>query len=238
MSDGCLKTLGALEAALNPALKGTGPHGEEICRTAQRRIDFTLTMGATEDIPEVQVIQYLKNIAAKDKNGTAIALQPRRKPKTTDWQWVPGADGWVVDALSDNRCWPPYENEEGKRHGIKRNQQAGEITWFDEPGLFLKEIQTETKDGKIGASLFPISYSIDFKTDVLWSENTICGPEKDVTAERRGRWSNAVIASVEWNFSVTLEKLGLANGVTSCSPLWSAPPHITIQKKQIFKKCP
>ena len=150
------------------ALKGTGPQGEEICRTAQRRIDFTLTLGAAEDTPEVQVIQYLKNIAAKDKNGAAIPVPPKRKPQTTAWQWTPGADGWTVDAVSDSRCWPPYADEDGKRHGMRRNQPAGQITWFDEPSLFLKEMQMQAKDGKIAASPFPITYSIDYKT-VGWT---------------------------------------------------------------------
>lgn len=199
----CVSGLQALEAGIPANEIQLDQNGLRILKSAQRQIDFQVIMGNGADVNKVQVIQYYQNQRYFDVNGRVVVQFPPG-PKNANWQWTPGADGWIVDSEDTVRCWPNFGPQ--TQQGLQRNVAAATVSWYDAPGLSLRGVVTDFRRGILVPGQFPLSLSIDFKTDILCSDVQLCVPDTPAARIRlQGNWANDVVARVTWSFSLSIQ---------------------------------
>ena len=179
------------------------------------------------------MIQYYKNATLADGQGHSVTMPPG--PSDQPWKWTAGGDGFIVDrAKGDQRCWPGKDANHA--YGVDPDQAAKTVKWSDNPGIGLGSIAGLVR--ATPALVFPLTYSADFKTDILCTEGKVCSAEKDVTAEQRARWTSTVRGSVDWSFKCNYIQAPAAHGGGLLPAVsWNDPPRILNIQKHIYKHC-
>lgn len=203
--------------------------------TGRRTIDFVATMGNVGDVNGIHVIQYYKNESFTKTGGVKIPTTPG--PKNSTWHWTAGADDYLVDSSRDIRCWSEDPAVDGR--ALKKDATNGTITWNDTPGVDLKAIDDEVSKGNLQSSDFPLSFSLDFKTDILCTDQKLCDHETAAfRTATEPAWKSQVIASITWSFSVQIKQMNsTTKGIVAVTEKPNEPQIKNISITY-YKKCP
>ena len=188
-----------------------------------RVLDMQIDMKNSTDAAKVETIQYWKDekylIKATTDNPQPIALAPHVAPKPhPGWQWTAGADGWTVDSIDTDRCWP--------ERGITR--KGNQVNWNDRVEIGRAEIQAALDQGGLGRT-FPHEFTTRYKTDIFCSDRDVCN-------EAVAKKQESPIASIRWRQRFGIE----ANRVEGALTVEGTVGSITIDKlnRQVYNWCP
>lgn len=178
----------------------TLPTGHHLLKEFRRTMQFNLMMDRAEDAARIKVIQYNKNESYKVSGDFPPPVSLPAKPVGESWTWQPGSDGWTVDSLDTDRCWPDYHPRTAT-HGVRR--RAIWVSWFDRVGWGRARIQEQIRNGNPGyiPARFPHVYSVEFKTDIICTDKAVCG---NTGAVDPGAF---VVARVFWRFRLAIHRI-------------------------------
>lgn len=171
--------------------------GQTLMVPMRQRLDFRIRMGAPADAARVRVIQYVR-ATVRDENGHDVPLP--RHPGDTPWKWAPGPDGFVVDSRDRVRCWPELGPD--TPYGLERDETTGVVTWYDNPGLSARRLNDALASADVDADDLPWTFTGEFKTDVLCTDEDVCRPESPSLRELLPRVIPAcVVATAFWSLA-------------------------------------